>query len=265
MRKILTITIVSLLVISLFTGSAFSAGTLDKILQKGVIKIGQCMDVPPVKFRDKNNQPAGICVEFSKAIARDLGVKLEFVFTDWSGLIPTLLSKRSDIIVTDMSTTLERAKKVLFTDPWMVTGSVIVVRSDSKWKSWKDMNKKGVKIGCILGTIGEQNVRERLPNATPVTYGSNTEQRLALEQGRIEGLVNDESLARREVRVSKGKFRLLPGHLETDTLAFTVRPEDFHLWAWLNLWLKHIKASGEYDKLMNYWMYTNDWEKDYLK
>lgn len=263
MRRILITVIASLLGISLFTGNAFSAGILDEILHKGVIKIGMCMDVPPVKFRDKANKPAGICVDFSKAIARDLGVKLEFVYTDWAGLIPTLLSKRSDIIVTDMSTTLERAKKVLFTDPWMVTGTFIVVKSDSQWKSWKDMNKKGVKIGCILGTIGEENVREVLPDATPITYGSNVEQKLALEQERIDGLANDEMLARREIRVSKVELRLLPGALETDTLAFTVRPEDLHLWIWLNLWFKHIKASGEYDKLMNYWMYTIDWEKDY--
>ncbi|HOR42827.1 MAG TPA: ABC transporter substrate-binding protein, partial [Atribacterota bacterium] len=151
--------IVSLLFSLVITITLAKDDTLDNILKTGVVKVGFCVDVPPIKFRDKNNEPAGICVGFAEALARELGVKLEYVFSDWAGLIPTLLSGRSDVIITDMSTTLERAKKVNFTQPWMVTGTYIVVRGDSEWTSWKDMNKKEVEIGCILGTIGEQNIK----------------------------------------------------------------------------------------------------------
>jgi len=173
------------------------------------------------------------------------------------------LSNRSDVIVADMSTTLERAKKVNFTQPWMVTGTYIVVRNDSEWKSWKDMNKKGVELGCILGTIGEQNIKSVIPKATPITYNSNVEQKLALEQGRIEGLANDLLLASREVAKSDGLLRLLPDPLEADALGFTLKADDYHFLIWMNLWIDHMKATGEYDDLMNYWIYTDEWEADY--
>jgi len=147
--KILNIILVFALIFSLFATVAVAKDdTLDKIVKSGKIKVSFCVDVPPIKFRDKENEPAGICVDFAKALARDLGVELEFVFSDWGGLIPTLLSNRSDVIIADMSTTLERAKKVNFTQPWMLTGTYIVVRNDSEWKSWKDMNKEGVELGC---------------------------------------------------------------------------------------------------------------------
>lgn len=262
--KILNIILLFALVFSLFATVAVAKDdTLDNIVKSGKIKVGFCVDVPPIKFRDKDNEPAGVCVDFAKALARDLGVELEFVFSDWGGLLPTLLSSRSDVIIADMSTTLERAKKVNFTQPWMLTGTYIVVKNDSDWKSWKDMNKKDVKLGCILGTIGEQNIKGVLPKATPTTYNSNVEQKLALEQGRIEGMANDLLLSSREVAKSNGAFRLLPDPLEADALGFTLRADDYHFLIWMNLWIDHLKATGEYDKLMNYWVYTDEWEADY--
>lgn len=264
MRKIFNLLLVFVLLFSLLATVAMAKNdTLDKIMKSGVVKVGFCVDVPPIKFRDQNNEPAGICADFAEALARDLGVKLEYVFTDWGGLIPTLLSNRSDVIIADMSTTLERAKKVNFTNPWMVTGTYIVVRNDSEWTSWKDMNKKGVKLGCILGTIGEQNIKSVLPEATPTTYNSNVEQKLSLEQGRIDGLANDLLLASREVSKSNGKLRLLPDPLEADALGFTLMSDDYHFLIWMNLWVDHLKATGEYDKLMDYWIYSDKWEKDY--
>lgn len=262
--KILNLLLISMLVFSLFaTVATAKDDTLEVIVKNGKIKVGFCVDVPPIKFRDKDNKPAGICVDFAKALARDLGVELEFVFSDWGGLIPTLLSNRSDVIIADMSTTLERAKKVNFTQPWMVTGTYIVVRNDSDWKSWKDMNKKGVNIGCILGTIGEQNVKGVLPEVTPLTYNSNVEQKLALEQERIDGLANDLLLASISVARSDGKLRLLPDSLDADPLGFTLRSDDYHFLIWMNLWIDRMKASGEYDRLMDYWVLTDEWEKDY--
>ncbi len=262
--KILNLLLVFVLIFSLFTTIAIAKDdTIEKIVKSETIKVGFCVDVPPIKFRDKNNEPAGICADFAKALARDLGVKLEYVFSDWAGLIPTLLSGRSDVIIADMSRTLERAKKVNFTQPWMVTGTYIVVRNDSEWKSWKDMNKKGVELGCILGTIGEQNIKSVLPKATPTIYNSNVEQKLALEQERIEGLANDLLLASRSVAKSEGLLRLLPDPLEADALGFTLSADDYHFLIWMNLWIEHLKATGEYDELMNYWIYTDEWEKDY--
>jgi len=212
--KFLNLLLIFVLICSLFATVAVAKDdSLDKIVKSGKVKVGFCVDVPP--------------------------------------------------IIADMSRTLERAKKVNFTQPWMVTGTYIVVRNDSEWKSWKDMNKKGVELGCILGTIGEQNIKSVLPKATPTIYNSNVEQKLALEQERIEGLANDLLLASRSVAKSEGLLRLLPDPLEADALGFTLSADDYHFLIWMNLWIEHLKATGEYDELMNYWIYTDEWEKDY--
>jgi polar amino acid transport system substrate-binding protein len=263
-NRIIKIFLVLTLLFSISTIAIAQDGdTLADIVKQGVVKVGFCVDTPPMKFRDQNQEPAGICADFAEALARDLGVKLEYVFSDWGGLIPTLLSKRSDVIISNMSTTLERAKAVNFTNPWLVTGTHISVRSDSEWESWQEMNQEGVEIGCVLGAVTERNIREFLPDATPATYNSIVEQKLALEQGRIDGISGDRILMEREVARSDGKLRMFPDALKSDPLGFTLRPDDFHLLTWMNLWLDSMRDSGEYDELVNYWLLTDKWQKDY--
>jgi len=262
--KILNLLLISMLVFSLFTTVAVAQDdTLDKIVKSGKIRVGFCVDVPPIKFRDKNNEVAGICADFSKALARDLGVELEYVFSDWAGLIPSLLSQRCDVVIGDMAATLERAKKVNFTIPWRYGGPFIAVRNESEWKSWREMNKEGVEIGCILGTTGESNIKKMIPKATPVIFNSNVEQRLALEQGRIEGISNEYVLVARDVSKSNGSFRLLTEPLQAVPVSFTLRSDDYHFLIWMDLWVERLKSSGELDDLMNYWINTDEWEKDY--
>jgi len=263
-KKIFKISLVIALLFLIATVTMAKDGdTLDNIVKQGVVKVGFCVDVPPMKFRDQNQEPVGICADFAKALARDLGVKLEYVFSDWGGLIPTLLSQRSDIIISNMSITLKRAKKVNFTKPWLATGTYLAVRSDSEWESWKDMNQKGVNIGCILGSVTQRNVKNVLPEATPVTYNSFVEQKLALEQGRIEGISADRLLIERAVTKSDGKLRMFSDTLKADLLGFTLRSDDFHFLTWMNLWIDSMKDSGEYDELVGYWLLSDEWQKDY--
>ena len=189
MKRFKIISILLLLVIFtmiLFGSSSFAQETIDKIIKRGTIRVGFCADVPPLKFRDKNGEPAGLCVEWSEALARDLGVELEYVFTDWAGLIPALLSDRSDIIIADVSITLERAKKINYSIPWMDSGMYMAVKKDSEWESWEDMNREDVTIGVNLGGLAELVVPRFFPKAKRSVYNSIAELRIALEQ---EGLI----------------------------------------------------------------------------
>jgi len=265
MKKICKVFLVIVLLFTLIsTATMANEDTLDTILKRGIIKVAFSVDVPPFRFRDKNNEPAGLCADFAKALARDLGVKIEYVFSDWQGLIPNLLSGRADIIMADMGMTLERAKKVNFTNPWMEFGDYIMVRNDSEWTSWKDMNKENVKIGSILGTTGESTVKKLLPKAELLTYNSIAEEKLALDQGRVDGIVNTKWYIFKQVAQSNGKLRYLPEVLlRGDYARFTLRSDDFHFLIWMNAWLETMEYSGEYDELINYWVMTEEWQKDY--
>jgi len=266
MKKYVFIALIVLLTCSLFfTESLANDEALDKILKSGSVKIGLQLSVPPLKFRDKNNEPAGLCVDFAKAFARDLGVEAEYVFVDLPAVIPSLLTGRIDIIFNDMSITLERAKKVLFTDPWMTSGSYMVVKKDSVLMTKDDVTaqQKNLRLSAGIGTNHAKTIAKVFPDAELVLYDHHTEQREAFKQGRDDVLVNEEVLQKELVSSSNGELRMISTPLAKDSVAFFVGPYEYHLLTWTNLWLARLIDSGEYDRLMNYWVKTDNWKKDY--
>ena len=84
-----------------------------------------------------------------------LGVKPEFIDTQWSGVIPALYAGRFDVIMSSMSYRKERLKKVAFSIPYAEASQAMLIRADdaSKIMSVKDLS--GKVLGVKLGSPGE--------------------------------------------------------------------------------------------------------------
>lgn len=78
---------------------------------------------PPFGSIDaKTHEIVGYDVDFAKALAKSLGVKLELVATNPANRIPLLQSGKADLIVADITITPERAQVIDFSTPYFVTG-----------------------------------------------------------------------------------------------------------------------------------------------
>ncbi len=77
-RRHLLLTSLAVLTFGLFAGGAqLRADTLHEILDRGSVRIGVPIDVPPFGFTDENQQPVGLDVDLAKKVAEGLGVELE--------------------------------------------------------------------------------------------------------------------------------------------------------------------------------------------
>jgi len=249
------ILVFSLLLISF----AAEASIFDKIESSGSIRIGINTRTKPFTFRGADGQPAGMTVDLGKLIADKMGVKVEFVDLEWGGLIPALIAGRIDIFGDTVSNTLERAKSIAFTDSWFRTGTVVYTRKDTPFKSFDDVNQKGIKTAVIIGTIGEQTARSILDNTEVIAYDNTTDVTQALVTGRADIGLEDEIIAYAQVKTAPDKLRVLPGYLVIDTYSFGVRHEDTELLRWLNLFFERIKRSGEFKEIYEKWL-DQKWE-----
>ena len=89
------------------------------VLKAGKLRVGLDIFVPWVP-RTRTATWSGFEVDVATKLAQDMGVEVEFVPTEWSGIIPALLTGKFDVIIGGMSVTAERALKVNFTDPVLV-------------------------------------------------------------------------------------------------------------------------------------------------
>jgi len=247
-----------------FWGMA-SAGTLDEISKRGVLRVACQTQGAPFSFVGRNGERTGSSIELCEMIAKEMGVKIKFLNYDWDGLIPALLSKKADMLAADMTPTLKRAMKIAFPDPYMYTGSVVFVKKDSPIKTLKDVQKPGTKLAVLLGSTGENDAKNAFPKAKLKTYKGGGPMLInAVVAGHTDAGVNDGSAVRGQAAsYPPGTLRILDGQLSKSPLAFAVRYDSPDLLRWLDLFFLHISLDGRLDKNLNYWVNSLDWKKDH--
>jgi polar amino acid transport system substrate-binding protein len=124
---------------------ATSAVAAEKVYINGIDA-----NYPPFAFVDKSGNPDGFDVKALDWIAKEMGFKVKHVPMDWDGIVPSLKTKKIDIVASGMSITDERKKQVNFTVPYWKIKQVLVAKKDSKItveKALADGNKVGVQRG----------------------------------------------------------------------------------------------------------------------
>ncbi|WP_129990682.1 MULTISPECIES: transporter substrate-binding domain-containing protein [unclassified Rahnella] len=158
MRKI------ALLIAALITAGAAGtahADTLSDIKSSGKITVGIDPTFPPYEFTNDKGEITGYSVAIMQSFAKDLGVKLEFQKTAFSGILPGLISGSFNAEGSSLNVTAERAKKVLFTVPYSKTVNGVLVRAeDVKKFSGKTLSPE--QLSGLSGAVKSASVPEQL-------------------------------------------------------------------------------------------------------
>lgn len=254
MRKFLLAASVS--VLTWIVSQPAWADKIDDIVKAGQIRCGSMLDFPPAGFRGAGNEPDGYDVQVCKDMAQALGVRAVIVETSSSDRVPALVANRIDVLIASTSPTLERAKTVAFSAPYVAYTNVVLTRADSGVKSFDDL--KGRAVGGVTGTTTEAVMLAGLQGwgggkDKYTGYGSEIDSYLALSQGKVDGLVVSNTVG--SVLGKTAQFRNLvvagPTPSQADLCAIAVNKRDGELLHWVNLFLWQQTRSGRYAELYN--------------
>jgi polar amino acid transport system substrate-binding protein len=169
---------------------------LDEIQASGVLRWGSDeAGGAPYEFRDPNNpsQRIGFEVDIAEELGRRMGLKIEFVQTDWAVLIPALQRGDFDFAMSGIEMTPERKQVVDFVGPYYVYLQQLVVRADdTKTSSLHDL--VGKKVGTLNNTAAER-ILQATPGIVVVSYDDNVRPYDDLAIGRIDGVLLDLPIA----------------------------------------------------------------------
>ena len=152
MKRKLTVITVLFLVLGLGLAGSASAGklqmqltqesTLEQIMKRGVMRVGMDTFVPWA-MKDKTGKFVGFEIDVATQLAKDMGVKVEFVPTKWAGIIPALLTGKFDVLIGGMGIRTKRALKVNFTIPYDYSGMSMVAskKKAAGFSSLEDFNR----------------------------------------------------------------------------------------------------------------------------
>jgi cystine transport system substrate-binding protein len=232
---------------TLILAPAVAGENLDQIKAAGVIKIGTEGTYAPFTFHNADNTLVGFDVEIGQAVADKLGVKAEFVEGKWDGLIAGLDANRYDAVINQVGITEARKQKYDFSDPYIVSKAVLIVKDDNEdIKSFEDLKGK-TSAQSLSSNFGK--IAEAAGAALVGTDGFDQSIQLVLT-GRADATIND-SLSFLDFKKQKpdAPVKIAAEKEEADASGIIVRKGDPELVAAINKALADIKADGTYQKI----------------
>ncbi|HGX1002151.1 TPA: ABC transporter permease subunit [Staphylococcus aureus] len=236
------------------TAHAEQDQTWEKIKERGELRVGLSADYAPMEFEHTVNgktEYAGVYIDLAKKIAKDNNLKLKIVNMSFDSLLGALKTGKIDIIISGMTSTPERKKQVDFSDSYMMTKNIMLVKKDkvNEYKDIKDFNNK--KVGAQKGTEQEKIAQTEIENASITSLSRLPDVILALKSGKVEGAVVEKPVAEAYLKqnpklgISNVKFN----EEEKDTV-IAVPKDSPKLLSQINKTIKEVKDKGLIDKYM---------------
>jgi len=242
---------VTALVAGFATANSAIAGKLEDIQKAGVIRVGIALTGEPIGFRDAQNNPTGYDVVVAQRLADTLKVKLEITEVSGAVRITMLQSGQLDVVIANMTATLERAKAVDFSIPYLKSGIKLLTRDGTSIKSMADLKGKKVVVG--RGTTGEEMIKNKAPGAEMVYTDAFAPQAiLLLTQGRADAAIEDSTLIDYAAKQNPGLISL-PDIYTADPESIGVAKGDWEFLRFLDMFVSNYISSGAYQENYTHW------------
>lgn len=212
---------------SLSAAPAFAASTAEKTYINGIDA-----NYPPFAYIDKAGKTSGFDVDAMNWIAKKMGFKVKHQPMDWDGIVPSLLTKKIDMICSGMSITEARKEKVQFSTPYYSVKKYFVVKNDSTLDSEQVRTAKkklGVQGGTNEAKWLEENAKKMNWNFELRLYSSPG---LAIEDvvnGRIDAAAIDSAPAEDAMNRTKKPIKVIGEFTDPDDFGTAVRKDDKEL------------------------------------
>ena len=148
---------------------------LERIRAEGILRVGYVPDRLPFTYFNTTGQLVGFNVEMAYALARDLGVALEFVPIETGTMVEKLNTGYCDIVMAAIAATPDRAQIMAFSAPYMDQTMAFIVKDHRRqeFSSWDAVRRlKSPLIGIINVRYYIEKVSQYLPNATLVVVNT---------------------------------------------------------------------------------------------
>ena len=226
-----------------------AGGGLARIRAAGVLRWGGDIQGGEPYVYDDPQKPGhliGFEVDLAEALARELGVKPEFVQNDWANLVPSLERSTFDIVMNGLEVTEARTGRVLFTRPYYVFAERLMVRKGETAIKADLATLKGRRVGTLANSLAWEMLRG---TAEVVPYDGVEEPYADLLSNRTDAVLLDDIIATRYGVPKEGL--VVAGDLRDGYYSIAVRTTEPDVKDALDAAIGKLAASGELRKILD--------------
>ncbi len=242
-----------------------TAGVLEDVQKRGTLRVGMSTFVPWA-MRDKEGNLIGFEIDVAKKVAADMGVKVEFVPTAWSGIIPALIAKKFDLIIGGMSITPQRNLTVNFTIPYAHSGQQMAASMQlaGDMRTLEDFNAAGVTIACRRGATPCKAAQNIFPKAQLRRFDDDAQAFQEVVNGNAHAMISSAPKPRfwSEAYPDKVFVAFEGDNLTRGDEAFALRKGDVDGLNFFSNWILVNTSNGWLQETHDYWFKNQSAWKD---
>lgn len=248
-----------------FQGTAAAGALLDGIQKRGELVVGMSGDQPPLNATTRDGRLVGLEADISSRMASAMGVKIRIARMPFSELLPALLERKVDMILSGMTMTPTRNLKVAFVGPYYVTGKAFLTKKETiaSLKNADGIDAPEYVVAALKGSTSQAYVEKVLPKARLVPTKNYDDALDMVLRDKAHVMVADYHFC----VVSAVRFR--EKGLTTVTAPFTYEPigvampdGDPLLVNWVQNFLISLNGSGDLKKMTERWFNDASWLKE---
>jgi len=226
-------------------------------MSSSVLRVGISTNSPPIAYKE-NGTNKGLEVDFAKGLAQFTGRTLKIIQVKWEDQIPSLISGKTDIIMSGMSITDSRKYRIAFTNPYMLSGQISLIRLTDRntfQSGATDLLNSSLKIGTIKGTTGDLFIQKIRANGKRIQFNTSSAAVKKLLSRDLDAFIYDlpGNLYLASQYENKGLAPVLIP-LTKEYLAWGVRKSDTELLNSANQYLDSLKHERTLLKTIQHWV-----------
>lgn len=242
-----------------------SAGVVEDILERGKIVVGLSTFVPWA-MRNKKGELIGFEIDVATQLAKDMGVEVEFVPTAFDGIIPALLAKKFDVIITGMVIKPQRNLTVNFSDPYayLTVGMAAnkKMAEEMGLESQDDWNNPKVILTIKRGTAPGETAARLFPKARVRQFDDDAQALQDVLNGNAHAFLTSEPKPTYYV-LDNAEVLYHPfgiGPFDPSASAFAVRKGDPDALNFFNNWIRYRNLDGWLEEAHAKWFKGRAWK-----
>lgn len=231
-----------------------------KIKEAGKLVIANVPNYPPMEFRDPaTNTLMGVDIELGEAIAKELGVKVEWSGVGFEQMMPSLQTGRVDIILSGMTDLPTRRDTADFVN-YLKSGAQFFTQASraAEFKDPTDFCGKNVGMSRRTSFPAETEkwseancVAKGKPPIKVVGTEGSVDARNQLKQGRIDGAVQGNETIPYIIKMDPNTFVAVGGAFSSVQQGIAVSKTDPALRDAIAGAFKKVMADGTYKKILD--------------
>jgi len=181
------------LILSSSVQAVEGAPVISRIQKSGKIVVGTSGNMPLMSEKLITGELVGFDIDMAKALAETIGVKLELKTMPFDQLIPALEQGKVDLVLSNMTMTVDRNMRVAFAGPYFVSGKCLVTREQeiAQVDDPEDLKEADVNIAVVKGTTSENFVKELLPQAKCIQVENVEQGTNMVAKGEVNAFLTD--------------------------------------------------------------------------